>query len=179
MYYKKWKHIICLVLTAALFFSISPAASTMDRSYSGQQEGGCIRFSGLSALAVGESCQKTIVDAEGNELTIGIKRAAGTEPGKGQLRASSGEQVWQVWYSALVVRAEFYMTVSNDRVTSVYDDTISIVGGSYSNARLTKTSTYGKLSFTVTGVMGITSSSCWLKGTVTGENDEIEMTWQM
>ena len=55
----------------------------------------------------------------------------------------------------------------------------SLVGGSYEDAVLTKTTTYGKLTFKAKAIFGLSSSTCWLKGTVTGENDDIEVTWQM
>jgi hypothetical protein len=35
------------------------------------------------------------------------------------------------------------------------------------------------LTFEQISLGGLAASTCWLKGTVTGENDEIDVTWQM
>ena len=37
----------------------------------------------------------------------------------------------------------------------------------------------GKLSFKVTSLGSIMSGKCWLKGTVTGSEDKIDVTWRM
>ena len=80
------------------------------------------------------------------------------------------------------------MTVSNNKVTSVYDEKhnfgstgewILTVGFTYSDASLTKTSTYGKRSFTATIYGDFASLSCWLKGTVTGTDNDITVTYSM
>ena len=71
------------------------------------------------------------------------------------------------------------MTVSNNKVTSVYDEWILTVGFTYSDASLTKTSTYGKRSFTATIYGDFASLSCWLKGTVTGTDNDITVTYSM
>lgn len=75
--------------------------------------------------------------------------------------------------------SKLYMTVSNNTVTSVFDDTISVIGGTYEDDELTMTSTYGKLSFKVTSLGSIMSGKCWLKGTVTGSEDKIDVSWRM
>lgn len=71
------------------------------------------------------------------------------------------------------------MTVSGNKVTSVYDDSISVVGGTYEDEELTSTTTYGKLTFKVKSIAGIITGKCWLKGTVTGNDNKIDVTWQM
>ena len=37
-------------------------------------------------------------------------------------------EVWQVWYTWLANHVEFYMTVNDNKVTSVYDYSISLIG---------------------------------------------------
>ena len=71
------------------------------------------------------------------------------------------------------------MTVSNNKVTSVYDDTIMIIAGTYDNDILTKSSTYGKLEFKVELFNANLTKKCWLKGTVTGSNNEVIATWDI
>lgn len=171
MHYIGWKRALALLLGAVLFCSLGSEGYTLEeRSAEGQ-----IIFSEVSALAENESLQQTIVDSNGNEAVVGIRKI-GTS--RNPARAAAGE-TWQVWYKGLNVHAEFYMTVSNNKVTSVYDSSINVWSGTFSDESLTKTTTYGKLSFKVTGIAGLTMSSCWLKGTVTGENDEIDVTWSM
>lgn len=179
MYRKKWRSIAAFILTVILLFSMNPDALAADRRYPEQPVENTVVFPDLSTLHAGESIQRTVLDAEGNEAVIGIRKVEESNTDSERMRTASAGETWQVWYSGLTIRAEFYMTVSNNRVTSVYDDMITVIGGSYSNVRLTSTSTYGKLSFSVTGIIGLTTTSCWLKGTVTGEDDQIEVTWQM
>lgn len=111
-------------------------------------------------------------DENGREATVGIE--ALSPRGRG---ANAG-LVHRVWYTSIAVRAEFYMTVSGNRVTSVYDDSISTTGCTYSGDNLTMTSAYGKLSFNIS-TSGLMTKKCWLQGTVTGSDDEITVDWDM
>jgi len=70
------------------------------------------------------------------------------------------------------------MTVTDNKCTSVYDKWIMVIGGTYDNAALSRGSSYGKLEFDVT-TAGIFQTTCWLKGTVTGSNNEIDVSFQM
>lgn len=172
MYCTRWKRALALLLGAVLFCSLGPEGYTLEeRPAEGQ-----IIFSEVSALAENEGLQQTIVDSNGNEAVVGIRKI-GTS--RNLSRAAAAGETWQVWYRGAITYAEFYMTVSDNKVTSVYDEKISVTSGSYSNVKLTKTTTYGKLSFKTSAVGGLISGDCWLKGTVTGENDEIDVTWSM
>ncbi len=71
------------------------------------------------------------------------------------------------------------MTVTNNVVTSVYDEWILVIGGTFSDNALTMTSSYGKLQFNVSAYGGIFTGLCWLKGTVTGINNDITVSFQM
>lgn len=172
MYRTGWKRTLALLLGAVLFCSLGPEGYALEeRPAEGQ-----IIFSEVSALAENENLQQTVVDSNGNEAVVGIRKI-GTS---GDLaRAAAAGETWQVWYRGATTYAEFYMTVSDNKVTSVYNEMISVAGGSYSNVKLTKTTTYGKLSFKASVIGGLISGDCWLKGTVTGENDEIDVTWSM
>lgn len=125
----------------------------------------------FSNLAVNESVEYQITDKDGIPATIGIKRvdrglkSAGTE--------------WKVWFTGVFINCEFYMTVNNNAVTSVYDDKIIIIGGTYDDASLTRTSSYGKLSFKFESWGPIVTGNCWLKGTVTGSNNDISVSYSM
>lgn len=130
----------------------------------------CAAFS-LSRLEEEGRLQYTVIEPDGSEATVGIEKIHTLTRGEGE--------TWRVWYSGINHKSEFYMTVSNNKVTSVYDYSISLFGASYEDAKLTKATTYGKLTYTMKSVAGIFTTSCWLKGTVTGENDEIDVTWSM
>lgn len=135
-----------------------------------------LSFSNLENVKPGERVEFNIIDAEGNPATVGIERVNLQSDGV-TTRATSSS--WKVYYTGVTINAHFYMTVTNNKVTSVYDYWILIIGGTYDNASLTKTSTYGKLSFKVEAYAGIMAASCWLKGTVTGSGNNINVTWQM
>lgn len=168
----KMNKAISFILAIAIALSLCPSGAAMDDPPEElEQNTNQIVFCGLSQLDVGESFQRAIEGADGNEALVGIERVRGY--------ARSGGETWRVWYSAIGTNVEFYMTVSNNKVTSVYDYSISLLGATYSDASLTNTQTYGKLTFQYKSIAGIISSTCWLKGTVTGVDDQIEVTWQM
>lgn len=132
---------------------------------------GIIDFSNISHMAPNESVEYQTIDKDGNSATIGIQRVdRGT-------RASATE--WRVWFTGVVINCEFYMTVNNDKVTSVYDEKIVIIGGTYDDSRLTKTSTYGKLSFKAESWGPIVTGTCWLKGIVAGSDNNIRVSHSM
>lgn len=160
------KRLFSAAVTVAILFTLCPCAFAID----GQAEENRIVFTQVSQLAQGASMQCEVETGDGC-IAVGIERVAGF--------GRAGGETWRVWYKGLNTDVEFYMTVSNNKVTSIYDYSISLFGSSYADPDLSMTSTYGKLTFTRKAALGLTSSTCWLKGTVTGENDEIEVTWQM
>ncbi len=125
-------------------------------------------------MRVGDILKYETIDKNGEPATISIEKVA-----RAVNKVSSNSNEWKVSYTGGVINSRFYMTVTNNRVTSVYDDWILIVGGSYDETSLVKTSTYGKLSFKVTAYGGVMSAKCWLKGTVTGSGNNITVSYQM
>lgn len=171
---KIFKKIMALILTV-----ITVSTSTSMAVFAGEnvepqavlKDSNTIRFSGLSELDLNESIEYEIVDKNGQPATVGIERVSNL--------ARASWQEWKVWYTSGVISAHFYMKVTDNKVTSVYDDWILVVGGTYDSDSLTKTSTYGKLSFKTTAYAGLFSIKCWLKGTVTGSNNDIDVSWSM
>lgn len=157
-----------VLIMSASSFSALAASSAPEAKLTGNNT---ITFSNLDSLAVNETMEFDVIDSKGNPAKVGIQRMPGTA------RASSTE--WKVWYTGVTINAHFYMTVSNNKVTSVYDEWIMILGGTFSDDSLSKTSTYGKLTFTVDAYAGVAAFKCWLKGTVTGSDNDINVTWQM
>lgn len=169
---KKIKNCLSAVLAVWMLLAICPAALAAEQKPDAAKSGtDHVLFVGLSSLGPGESIEYETVGPDGEKAVVGIERAG--------IRARSAGTNWRVWYTWLTTHIEFYMTVSNNKVTAVYDYSISLHDSSYEDASLTKTSTYGKLTFKHIPFGGFSASTCWLKGTVTGENDEIEVTWQM
>lgn len=112
----------------------------------------------------------TGIDANGEEYTVAIEEV------KSLTRAAT--RTWKIWYVSGVVNCHFYMDVSNNKCTSVYDRYIATFGCNYSGATLSRTSTYGKLLFDVS-LQNILQGTCWLKGTVTGSYNEVSVSWSM
>lgn len=139
---------------------------------------GSVTFSNLDNMKIGDVLEYDVIDRNGDPATISIERV-GLHGNNKEEAGKATSTAWKVSYTGVVINCRFYMTVSNNKVTSVYDDWILIIGGSYDNASLTKTSTYGKLSFKVTAYAGIMSAKCWLKGTVTGSGNDITVSYQM
>jgi len=157
---------LMVVTTSLTAFAAEP---TPQAKISGNNT---ITFSNLDSLAENESMEFDVVDSDGNPAKVGIERVSSST-----LRAASTE--WKVWYTGVTINAHFYMTVSDNKVTSVYDEWIGTIGGTFSDDSLTNTSQYGKLSFTVDAYAGVASFKCWLKGTVTGSDNDIDISYQM
>lgn len=160
------KKLLTSLLTASLLISLCPSALAAERPAQNR-----VTFSNVDQLSAGESMEYTITTPEDGKTIVGIKKMPT------YTRANS--DTWQVWYKGINTYVEFYMTVSSNRVTSVYDYSISLTGATYENAALTKTTTYGKLTFNLCSIAGIVSKTCWLKGTVTGSDNEITVDWDM
>lgn len=168
---KKFKLVLSAWLAVILCTTVTPVAFAMGASENvGEQ---VVTFSDFTQLAENQRLEKSVIDSNGNMAVVGIERVA-----DGRSCYNTGS-TWRVWFTGVTINAEFYMTVSNDAVTSVYDDSISVIGGTYEDDELTMTSTYGKLSFKVTSLGSIMSGKCWLKGTVTGSENKIDVTWRM
>lgn len=172
---KKLKKIGTLIFTLAIMVTNTAnvfAASEMKMEPSVTlTDANTVKFTGLSELGLNESIEYDIIDKNGEPATIGIECT--------NISTKASWKEWKVWYVGGAINAEFYMKVSNNKVVDVYDDRIIIIGGTFSDDSLTKTSKYGKLTFTATTYAGIASGKCWLKGTVTGTNNDVEASWAM
>jgi hypothetical protein len=152
----------------------STAFATEDTAIATLEGNNTVIFSNLSYLDVNESIEFDVVDANGNAAVVGIERVPSTI-----MATTATTNSWKIWYTGVTINAHFYMNVSSNVVTSVYDSWILTIGSSFSNDVLTKTSTYGKLSFTVNGYANLYAGTCWLKGTTTGSNNDVSVTWSM
>lgn len=179
---KYFRRVLSSVVAFAMFFMIFSStafAAETEKTQAIKVSDNSVTFTNVDKLKLNESVEYQIVDRKGNPATVGIEKIAETKAVTGSLAKAVAANTVKVWYTGVTINAHFYMTVSNNRVTSVYDDWILIIGGTYSNDSLTRTSTYGKLSFTVNAYGGIMAAKCWLKGTVTGSGNNVNATWQM
>lgn len=163
------KKLFSVLLAVSMSLSLCPVAFAAAPQPGAELLGeNCVVFSHLTP---NESVQYAIMDKNGNPAAVGIEVTSPNSRSEGI--------TYRVWYTSIYISTEFYMDVCNNKVTSVHDDSITIRGGSFDNETLTQTSTYGKLTFNTTTAIGGVSGKCWLKGTVTGSNDEITVDWQM
>ena len=168
---KRYRLALTVLLALLFCMPVSPCALAAEAGEGVKEYS--VSFSDFSQMAENEKMEKIVTDSNGNIAIVGIERVI-----DGRSCYSAGS-TWRVWFTGVTINAEFYMTVSNNTVTSVFDDTISVIGGTYEDDELTMTSTYGKLSFKVTSLGSIMSGKCWLKGTVTGSEDMIDVSWRM
>lgn len=130
-----------------------------------------VDFERINSMKVGDVQEYQVFDKDGEPVVVGIECISQD--------GLKGSKTHKVYYTGGTINCRFYMKVTNNKVTRVYDDWILIVGGTYDNDVLTKTNKYGKLTFKVTSAGNIISGKCWLKGTVTGSGNAIKVTWQM
>ncbi|MDD3402082.1 MAG: DUF5626 family protein [Hespellia sp.] len=109
------------------------------------------------------------VNRAGEEYKVVIEEI----PGK--IRASTS--TWKISYTSGVVNCHFYMNVSANQCTKVYDKSIMCIGCTYSNASLYHGTSYGKLAFNVSSYLNIVNFTGWLKGTCTGSANDVKVTW--
>ena len=135
-------------------------------------------FTDTKSMNVGDIKEYHTIDKNGNPVVVSIELIETVSHYRDNPQRASS-RTWKVSYSGVTIFCSFYMTVSNNKVTRVYDDWIFTIGGTYDNSSLTRTTTYGKLSFRAVSYLGIISAKCWLKGTVTGSNNDISLSWKM
>lgn len=117
----------------------------------------------------GPIISQTVTDREGNEGVLEITEVLTNE------RAAA--RTWKVSFTSGVVNCHFYMKVSNNKCTSAYNKKILTVGCTYSNVKLTRTSTYARLSMDISALKDLAKFNGWLQGKVTGKNNNIKVTY--
>lgn len=84
---------------------------------------GSVTFTHLDNYISGNiSC--TVIDTNGSEAIISIKKVSSNTK-------SSASNTWEVSYRGLSMNCSFYMTVSNNKVSSVYNYNIDTHIGSF------------------------------------------------
>lgn len=172
-----FRKIISMMLSLVLIAGLAIPAFAAEATPSAVQNGNnSVSFANLDQLHVNEVIEYEVIDSEGKAATIGVELVDAESEG---LSRAATSRTFKVYWYGITINCQFYMTVSNNKVTSVYDPWILIVGGTFDNDTLTQTSTYGKLSFKMEAYAGIMASICWIKGTVTGSDNEITVSYQM
>jgi|LFRM01.1.fsa_nt_gb hypothetical protein len=117
-------------------------------------------------------------DSNGDEYTISISPFDNNKYNTNAYGTLSSNS-WLISYDGITIKASFVMTVTNNKCTSAYNKSISTFGGKYVNDILTKGDSHGMLSFDVVGIGGLFQKNCWLKGTVSGNNNTVVVTSDM
>lgn len=117
----------------------------------------------------GNTVSQTITDMAGNEGVLEITEVLTNE------RAAT--RTWKVSFTSGAVNCHFYMKVSNNKCISAYNKKIFTVGCTYSNVKLTRTSTYARLSMDISALYNLAKFNGWLQGKVTGKSNDIKVTY--
>lgn len=106
---------------------------------------------------------------DGSEYVVSIEEVAH--------KTKASTRTWKVSFTSGIVNCHFYMDVSGNKCTRGYDKKIITIGCTYSNVDFTRGSSYCKLSFDVSSYMDIVNFNGWLKGTCTGSDNDITVSW--
>ncbi|VDN48720.1 conserved exported protein of unknown function [Petrocella atlantisensis] len=167
---------LCFVLLLSLSVNISAKENSSKKHKEIENQ---ITFSTTN----NEKVQKYEgIDKEGNEFTVTLEEVSKEVKNESPLgvlsvMSASSTRTWKVKYTGIIVNMSFYMDVSNNAVVNVYDERVLCFGSSSSGTELKKTSTYGRLSTTVTSWYDVISAFVWIKGTVTGLDNKITLTF--
>ena len=159
-----------------MFFVLIVLGAEVDAknasTYAYLKEDETITFKNVNNMNENESIEYTVKDKYGNPIVIGIEsvspKSRATDP-----------RTWRVYARGVFTKCEFYMTVSNNKVTKAYDDEITTYFGVYEDAKLVLTNTVAKLTFKFVNSNESASSTCWLQGAVTGSDNDINVTWDL
>ena len=110
-------------------------------------------------------------DAQGNEFTVSIEEVENEDNG--------ASKTTKVSFVGVLINCWFYMTVVNNKCASAYGDKVLTFGCTISDLKFTKTNTHATLSFVIAGAEGLLGSNVWLRGTVTGSNNTVKITYDM
>lgn len=160
-----------LVLTAAVPAS---AAELTPRVIDQSQHS--VTFGNLDRLGPNEKIETVTKNEKGEKVTIGIQDVSGQLPNNNRLLRSATRR-WKIWYYAGTTNASFYMNVTNNQVTATDSWWIFLVGSTYANVKLYHTRSYGELDFDETSYLGILSARFWLRGTATGRNNDVRVSY--
>ena len=173
------KRVAALLAVAILALSMMPTTAFAGEKDSAKCDENSVVFTDVATMGDGDWQEIEVVDRNGNPGVIRIECVdVGSSTHTMGARAAA-IRTWEVSYTSLPISCYFHMDVSNNKVTSVYDSWVRIIGGTYDDLQLTNTNTYGKLTFRLDAYLGIMSATCWLKGTVTGSDNDITVSWEM
>ena len=74
---------------------------------------------------MGKSFSVEIVDCDGNPAQVGIELVS--------ISNRASVTTWWVWFVGVILNAEFYMDISNNKVISVRDYQITTIAATYEN----------------------------------------------
>lgn len=164
---KMFRAACSLLMALTMCFSvlqISAFAAT-EAPYASENNG-TTTFHNLDQLKDNESVTHEFLDCNGNPASISIKRIPATA------RSSAS---WLISLDSISVDAEYYVDVTNNKIVNARDWAIYTFVYDYSDVDLMYTSSYARLSFK-TSMSGVYNGTCWLKATIRGTNNEVDVT---
>lgn len=161
------KSLLSVTLVLALCFSMLtiPASAASSAPYSSERNG-TSTFYNLNRLQINESVTQEFLDHDGNPASITITRVA---------TKARSSNTWLISLDSVAVDAEYYVDVTNNKITNAYNWSIYTFVYDYSDVSLSYTSSYARLSFKAS-IAGVYSGTCWLQATIRGTNNEVDVT---
>lgn len=83
---------------------------------------------------------------------------------------------WKISYTAVLFNCWFTVQLTNNKVTTVWDEGYTTIGCNVTSESLTKTSTYGQYRLGVQSWDGVISFSGYLRATATGSGNDVTIT---
>lgn len=139
--------LMMFMFMAIMAFSVQPAfASVVGESDS------AVVFS----LTEGSRQEQTVVMPDGSEAVVGIERVPAITPyaiWSNWKEATNGD--WRVYYNFYPFNCEYYIRISNTRITSAWGTYISVLPPfTYSDVSFSWNSTRANLSFMLSSTVG-------------------------
>lgn len=156
------------VFTSVLFlFQFSFSAMAESPTPYSVDSYGTTTFYNLDQLKENESITQEFLDRNGNPASITLTKLPTTT------RRSSAS--WYITLDSVMADAEYYVDVTDNRITNARDWAIYTIGCSYRDAQLTYDSNHARLSFTLQ-FLDWSTGTAWLQATIRGTNNEVDVT---
>ncbi len=157
MWKKKKFRGLSLLLTLILLLTFSMNVFASDKTGNVEEEQ--IVFKDLNINPVQEY---TGINERGEAYTIKIEPST--------TRATNA---WKISYTAVLFNCWFTVQLTNNKVTTVWDEGYTTIGCNVTSESLTKTSTYGQYRLGVQSWDGVISFSGYLRATATGSGNDV------
>lgn len=161
------KSLLATFVAILFLFSVSLSALAESPVPYSVDANGTTTFYNVDQLKENESITQEFLDRNGNPATITLTKLPAAT------RSSSTS--WYITLDSVLADAEYYVDVTDNRITNARDWAIYTIGCTYRDARLTYDSNHARLSFTIQ-FLDWTTGTAWLQATIRGTNNEVDVT---